>query len=117
MRALVANAIIVIFILIIMVHPVLATTVISIPFTSIGCAAFMEPLSSTACTIEEFNSASAFANSAESLDISFPLSEDNLLKGSAANNNVVLHDGIANVEHCTFWSRRSRVPCDQPGRN
>jgi hypothetical protein len=71
-----------------MVHPALATTVISIPFTSIGCTAFMEPLASTACTIEEFNSASAFANSAESLDISFPLSSDNLLKGPAAKNNA-----------------------------
>lgn len=85
MRAIIAKAVIIIFVLMIMVHPAMATVVIGIPFTSIGCSAFMMPLSSTACTIEEFNSASAFANSAETLGISFPLSSDSLLKGSAAN--------------------------------
>lgn len=65
-----------------MIQPAAALTTISIPFVSTGCTAFMEPLANTACTIEEFNSASAFANSAESLDISFPLSGDNLMSGN-----------------------------------
>lgn len=88
MRALVANAIVVIFILLVMIQPAAALTTISIPFVSTGCTAFMEPLANTACTIEEFNSASAFANSAESLDISFPLSCDSLATGSATDGSL-----------------------------
>ncbi len=75
MRVQIANAIILISILIISIQPVAATT-ISIPFTSIGCAAFMQPLANTACTIEEFNSASTTALDAEHMSISFPLSDD-----------------------------------------
>ncbi len=75
MRVQIANAIILIAILMISVQPVSATT-ISIPFTSIGCTAFMQPLANTACTIEEFNSVSTTALDAEHLGISFPLSDD-----------------------------------------
>ena len=73
-----------------MVQPAAALTTISIPFVSTGCTAFMEPLANTACTIEEFNSASAFANSAETLDISFPLSGDSLSKGSLHIGSLTL---------------------------
>jgi hypothetical protein len=87
-RALVANAIIIIFIILMTIQPAAALTTISIPFVSTGCTAFMEPLANTACTIEEFNSASAFANSAEALDISFPLSSDNLKSGSTTDGSL-----------------------------
>lgn len=91
MRVVIANAIVII-VIIMMIQPAAGLTTISIPFVSTGCTAFMAPLANTACTIEEFNSASAFANSAETLDISFPLSGDSLFKRSAANDNA----GISN---------------------
>ncbi len=75
MRAQIAKAVIFIVILMILVQPAAATT-ISIPFASIGCTAFMQPLANTALTIEEFNSASTTALDAEHLSISFPLSDD-----------------------------------------
>jgi hypothetical protein len=76
-RAIVAKAIILIFIFIMTVQPVAALTTISIPFVSTGCTDFIAPLANTACTIEEFNSASTVYNSAEHLSISFPLCNDN----------------------------------------
>jgi hypothetical protein len=74
-RAQIAIAVILIVILIMTAQPVEATT-ISIPFVSTGCTAFMQPLANTACTIEEFNSASTTAQDAENLSISFPLADD-----------------------------------------
>ena len=74
MRTYLASALMLLLAFMVMIQPAGALSVISIPFTSIGCAAFMEPLSFSAVTIEEFNSASSFANDAESLDIGFPLS-------------------------------------------
>lgn len=87
MRICLAGVVAIFLVLVVSIQPALALTTIGIPFISTGCSAFMEPLANTACTIEEFNSASAFTVSAETLDISFPLSGDSLLKGAGARVN------------------------------
>lgn len=74
MRTYLASALMLLLAFAVMIQPVGALSVISIPFTSIGCATFMDPLSFSSVTIEEFNSASIFANDTENLDIGFPLS-------------------------------------------
>jgi hypothetical protein len=57
------------------------SAVTGIPFAMTDSALFMEPLSSTALTIEQFNSSSLFNGHASSVAISFPLFSDDTASG------------------------------------
>lgn len=57
------------------------SAVTGIPFVTTGSAIFTEPLSSTALTIEQYNSSSLLGSHASNLNIFFPLSSTGIANG------------------------------------